>query len=130
MMSKLNYRQGLTQPQFIQKLSDEYSLPVAVRLADIGLYLLVVLLEFACVGHWIGWLIRHFSIGGYFVVFVVVPYLVLLLIWQLKPDGKNLFLFAYDYCLYFKRYVLNKKKVSNGKRLVVYDTLVYRKPKE
>lgn len=115
-----NYTKALNQPVWIQKITDQISLPVAIRMSDIGW-----IIFFA---YWILRLALFLSrvtpapFAFWFVPALASAFYLAMLVSDLTIDKKPFLRFVGDYVKFYRRY--GSKRRSH----VINDGLFYHKP--
>ncbi|MBP2079781.1 conjugal transfer protein [Oceanobacillus polygoni] len=112
-----NYRRALREPKKIRQITDYYYLPFTIELIPAINFLLFLGLIFL-----IGWMIRRvypyaFS-DTWFVFLIGIPLLLTWLVTKIKPEGKNIYVYMYDYVKYLVAIKIPRKKFCNGEEVV------------
>lgn len=103
-----NYRKALREPKMIRQVTDYFSLPFPIELIPAINFLVFFGLTFA-----IGYLIRqefpYAFANTWFVFLAGIPLLFTILVKKIKPEGKNIYVYIYDYCKYLITIKIPKK---------------------
>lgn len=108
-----NYRRALREPKKIRQITDNYYLPFTIEFLPALNFVIFLVLTFI-----LGYIIRKvypyaFS-SSWFIFLVGVPLMLTWLVTKIKPEGKNIYRFLYDYIVYLISYKIFKKKICNG----------------
>ncbi|HFL0843174.1 hypothetical protein JFD52_02490 [Enterococcus faecium] len=107
------------EPYRVQQITSNLRLPFPVALVNAATFLLVVIFEYLFLRSFIGWVISFFPPAGV-VFFIGLPYLCVLALAKLKPDGKKVHFYLWDWFCYVVRMMngdcvyYNWDKVSNN----------------
>lgn len=111
-----NYRRALREPKKIRQLTKTYYLPFTIELIPALNFVLFLIMTFL-----VGWIIRKFYpyafSNTWFIFLVCIPLLFTWLVTKIKPEGKNIYMFIYDYVKYLFGIKIPKKKFCNGKEV-------------
>jgi|SRR5699024_6783332 len=111
-----NYRRALREPKKIRQITDRYYLPFTIELIPALNFVLFLILTF-----FIGYIIRSFNPSAFsrtwFIFLIGVPMLLTWLVTKIKPEGKNIYIFIYDYFKYLFVIKLPKKKFCDGEEV-------------
>lgn len=116
MRTVFNYRQALREPKKIQQITEKYSLPFSIELIPTINFLVFM----AITGVFLYFLHRVFPylLEWTFLVFLIgIPLLLTSLMRKVQPDGKNIYLYLYDFAKYFFRVKLLKKRFCHDKKV-------------
>ena len=103
------------EPYRVQQITSNWRLPFPVALT----FLLVAIFEYLFLHSFIGWVISFFPPAGV-VFYIGIPYLCVLALAKLKPDGKKVHFYLWDWFCYVVRMMngdcvyYNWDKVSNN----------------
>ncbi|UYY06924.1 conjugal transfer protein [Enterococcus faecalis] len=107
------------EPYRVQQITSNWRLPFPVALVNAATFLLVVIFEYLFLRSFIGWVISFFPPRGV-VFYIGLPYLCVLALAKLKPDGKKVHFYLWDWFCYMIRMMngdcvyYNWDKVSNN----------------
>ncbi|HBL6613697.1 TPA: hypothetical protein LR819_000994 [Enterococcus faecium] len=107
------------EPYRVQQITSNWHLPFPVALVNAATFLLVVIFEYLFLRSFIGWVISFFPPAGV-VFYIGLPYLCVLALAKLKPDGKKVHFYLWDWFCYMIRMMngdcvyYNWDKVSNN----------------
>lgn len=111
-----NYRRALREPKKIRQITDNYYLPFTIELIPALNFVVFLIMTFFA-----GWIIRRYYpyafSNTWFIFLVCVPLLLTWLVTKIKPEGKNIYIFIYDYVKYLFAIKIPKKKYCNGKEV-------------
>lgn len=95
-----NYRKAMREPKKIQQLTENYSLPFAVELIPAINYFIFVGL---CFGFWYGvrMIFPHAFDNSYVIVIFGIPFFLTMLVTKIKPEGKNIYIYFFDFAKYY-----------------------------
>lgn len=116
MRTVFNYRRALREPKKIQQITEKYSLPFSIELIPA-----INFLVFLMITGFFLYLLRTvfpYLLEWTFLVFLIgIPLLLTSMMRKIQPDGKNIYLYLYDFAKYFfwvklpKKYFCHDKKV-------------------
>ncbi|MEC0490200.1 conjugal transfer protein [Bacillus licheniformis] len=111
-----NYRKAMREPKKIQQLTENYSLPFTVELIPAINYFLFVGL---CFGFYCGVrrIFPHAFEKTSILVIFGVPVFLTLLVTKIKPEGKNIYLYFFDFLKYYFFIKLPQKKFCNDRKV-------------
>ena len=117
MREVFNYRRALREPKKIRQITDYYYLPFTIELIPTINFLLFLGITFL-----MGWMIRRiypyaFS-DTWFIYLIGIPLLLTWLVTKIKPEGKNIYVYIYDYIKYLVAIKIPRKKFCNGEEVV------------
>lgn len=107
------------EPYRVQQITSNWCLPFPVALVNAATFLLVAIFEYLFLRSFIGWVISFFPTAGV-VFYIGLPYLCVLALAKLKPDGKKVHFYLWDWFCYVVRMMngdcmyYNWDKVSNN----------------
>jgi len=111
-----NYRRALREPKKIRQITETYYLPFSIELIPALNFVLFLILTFL-----IGYIIRSFYPSAFsktwFIFLICVPLFFTWLVTKIKPEGKNIYIFIYDYFKYLFGIKLPKKKFCDGEEV-------------
>ncbi|UJL47092.1 conjugal transfer protein [Virgibacillus sp. NKC19-16] len=117
MRTVFNYRQALREPKKIQQITEKYSLPFSIELIPA-----INFLVFLTIMGFFLYLLRTvfpYLLEWTFLVFLIgIPLLLTSIMRKIQPDGKNIYLYLYDFAKYLfwvklpKKYFCHDKKVA------------------
>lgn len=111
-----NYRRALREPKKIRQITDNYYLPFSIELIPLVNFIVFIVITFA-----LGWMIRQiypyaFS-NTWFIFLVGIPLALTWLVTKIKPEGKNIYIFIYDYVKYVLAIKIPRKKYCDGEEV-------------
>ncbi|MEC1268365.1 conjugal transfer protein [Bacillus vallismortis] len=111
-----NYRKAMREPKKIQQLTENYSLPFAVELIPAINYFIFVGL---CFGFWYGVrsIFPHAFDNSYVIVIFGIPFFLTMLVTKIKPEGKNIYIYFFDFAKYYFFIKLPQKKYCNDRKI-------------
>lgn len=111
-----NYRKAMREPKKIQQLTENFSLPFAIELIPALNYFIFVAL---CFGFWYGvrMIFPHAFENTFFIVIFGTPVLLTMLVTKIKPEGKNIYLYFFDFAKYYFLIKLPEKKFCNDRKV-------------
>lgn len=111
-----NYRKAMREPKKIQQLTENYSLPFAVELIPAINYFIFVGL---CFGFWYGvrMIFPHAFDHSYVIVIFGIPFFLTMLVTKIKPEGKNIYIYFFDFAKYYFLIKLPQKKFCNDRKI-------------
>ncbi|MDO6450543.1 conjugal transfer protein [Oceanobacillus profundus] len=117
MREVFNYRRALREPKKIRQITDYYYLPFTIELIPAVNFLLFLGITF-----FIGWMIRRvypytFS-NTWFIFLMGIPLLLTWFVTKIKPEGKNIYVYMYDYVKYLVAIKIPRRKFCNGEEVV------------
>lgn len=115
-----NYRRALREPKRIRQITDNYYLPFTIELIPALNFIIFLILTFLT-GIMIKKIYPYAFMKTWFVFLVTIPSLFTWLVTKIKPEGKNIYKFIYDYFVYLFRVKIPKKKYCNGKEVEFMD---------
>ncbi|WGS34189.1 TcpE family conjugal transfer membrane protein [Enterococcus faecalis] len=107
------------EPYRVQQITSNWRLPFPVVLVNAATFLLVAIFEYLFLRSFISWVISFFPPAGV-VFYIGLPYLCVLALAKLKPDGKKVHFYLWDWFCYMIRMMngdcvyYNWDKVSNN----------------
>jgi hypothetical protein len=111
-----NYKHVFDEPIKIRQLTDNFSLPFAIRLDQIVLAVVIFALEYFLFKGLINFLNGFF--GGFkYILYLGFPYFLSQKILALNPDGQKLSFYIKDLFLFIFLIQLPKVKYCNDKKL-------------
>ncbi|MGF4041186.1 conjugal transfer protein [Bacillus subtilis] len=111
-----NYRKAMREPKKIQQLTENYSLPFAVELIPAINYFIFVGL---CFGFWYGvrMIFPHAFDNSYVIVIFGIPFFLTMLVTKIKPEGKNIYIYFFDFAKFYFLIKLPQKKFCNDRKI-------------
>lgn len=110
-----NYRKIYRQEGYIREYAEGKSLPFPIPTMllgnAIGFSVFILLLA-----KLIGFFVPHFAYGNWLMAYILIPVGYAFLVGKIKPDGKNLYIFIFDFVRYVYRYRILKIKLANDVR--------------
>ncbi|MDT0109336.1 conjugal transfer protein [Listeria booriae] len=107
-----NYRKIYRQQGYIREYAEGKSLPFPIPTILVGnaiafsIFMLLLAKIF-------GFFIPHFAYPNWMVAYIAIPVLYAFLVGKIQPDGKNIYIFMFDFVRYIYRYRILKIKIAN-----------------
>ncbi|MBP2079644.1 conjugal transfer protein [Oceanobacillus polygoni] len=111
-----NYRRALREPKKIRQITDNYYLPFTIELIPALNFIIFLIITL-----FLGWLIKQFYpyafSNSWFIFSVGIPLVLTWLVTKIKPEGKNIYIFIYDYVKYLFTIKIPKKQYCDGEEV-------------
>ncbi|SDI97581.1 conjugal transfer protein [Natribacillus halophilus] len=109
-----NYRQALREPKKIQQITENYSLPFSIEFIP-AMNFLIFMAMTAGVLYGIH-TVFPFALEWTFVIFLIgIPLMLTALVKKIQPDGKNIYLYIYDFVKYLVSVKLPNKRLCHDR---------------
>lgn len=113
-----NYRRSLREPKKIRQITDNYYLPFTIELLPALNFFIFMIITFV-IGFFIRKVYPYAFSNTWFVFLVGVPLVLSILVTKIKPEGKNIYRFMFDYVKYLFLIKIPKRKFCNGDEITI-----------
>jgi len=111
-----NYRKALREPKKIKQITDNYYLPFSIELLPAVNFMIFLILTLV-IGYFVRKVYPNAFSNTWFIFIVGLPLFLTWLTNKIKPEGKNIYRFIYDYFMYLVMIKIPKKRFCCGEEV-------------